>query len=636
MPEEPRETGDRERRGRREISRSDSVPRSPVSPDPSPPNTCAVVIICHNYGRFLADCLESVLAQSLPATAILVVLDHCSDESHEVACRYPVEVLSTNACDPHLSRRLGLRSTRSEFLAFLDADDRLSANSLEDGLAAFADPGVGIVSGDIQRFGTDSDFIPAGPGDVEIQNCVTSAALVRRAAIEASGCFEDFSLVGVASEDWECWKRIVRAGWRIANPAVPITHFHRRHGKNRTLSRLYDEDATSQAERRLVPDPGRPLRIGYVSPSAGMGGAETQIVAQIRHARRLDWVAAWVPEEAPRNTEILARLPPLEAGEEGLDRLCQSVDAVYVWGLPHKVAAIRQLTKAPILYGVHGEGEWTRNAVAQIAEQVDVLVCVSHGAVRTVPVRQRHKARLIRGGADLGAAVAIREREEIRRDWGITAGERAVGYVGRLSAEKNPVIIARGVAHLPNAKLVVCSPQAADEQHPLRQEIAAALGVRVVWTSSAMQPMGDIYRGLDCLVVASHEEGMPTVTLEAWAAGLSVASTPVGLIQELEPRYGPLVERMPLDPTPVDVATAIERAVLPNPLCTDLARELVLNELSMQRMTVEFEELVARLISDAPSSAAPPAPAITRSAATARGHLSLVPTRIPHRKSRLP
>lgn len=582
--------------------------------------SCGVVIVCHNYGRFLADAIESVLAQSLPATELLVVLDHCSDESHAVAKRSPVETLETDACDPHLARRLGVRSTRSEILVFLDADDRLSPNYLEDGLAAFHDPGVGIVSGDIQRFGTDNCFISAGSGDVELQNCVTSAALVRRTAIDASGCFEDFSLVGVASEDWETWKRIVRAGWRIANPAVPITHFHRRHGGNRTLSRLYHEDATSQAERRLVPDPGRTLRIGYVSPSAGMGGAETQIVAQIRHARRLDWVAAWVPEEAPRNAEILARLPPLEAGDEGLARLCRSVEAVYVWGLPHKVAAIRQFTSAPILYGVHGEGEWTRNAVAQIATEVDVLVCVSHGAVRTVPPRQRHKVRLIRGGAGLGAVVATRQRHDVRRDWGIVDGELAVGYAGRLSAEKNPVVIARAVALIPNARLIVCSPQAGGEKHPLRREIAAALGDRVVWTSSAMQPMGAVYRGLDCLVVASHEEGMPTVTLEAWAAGLAVVSTPVGLIQELEPRHGPLVERVPLDPTPEALANAIVTSSRSNFSRTETARELVLNRLSMQRMTVAFEEMAQQIVETSERSGQRPRAAPVPSRRTLGGH----------------
>ena len=554
--------------------------------------SAAVVIVCHNYGRFLAEAIESVLAQTLPATEVVAVLDHCSDNSHEVARRYPVEALETHACDPHLARRLGVRSTRSEVLIFLDADDWISENYIADGLPCFDDPHVGIVTGDIQRFGYDSSHVRASLGDIEAQNCVTSAALVRREAIDQSQCFEDFSLVGVPSEDWETWKRIVRAGWKIATPATPITHHHRRHGANRTLSRLFQDDPWCRSQRGIAGEVGRMIKIGYVSPSAGLGGAETQIVSQMGHARRLEWIGAWVPEGGPRNPEILGRLPPLHTGEEGLARICRDADAIYAWGLPALPARIRRLTDAPILYGVHGEGEWTRESLVNVGEAVDILLCVSHGAVRTIPRRHRNKARLIRGGADLRAAITHRNRVEIRREWGIAPGELVVGYVGRLSVEKNPVVIAQAVTLIPGARLVVCSPQAAEHANPIRREIAEELGDRVVWTSSAVLPMGEVYRGLDCLVVASHEEGMPTVTLEAWLAGVPVVSTPVGLIQELEPRHGPLVERTPLNPTPREIATAIGKAVAPNPLRTETARELVLYRLSMQRMALEFEELV--------------------------------------------
>ena len=243
------------------------------------------MIVCHNYGPFLAQAIESVLAQIQPATEIVVILDHCSDESHQVARRCPIEAIETHACDPHLSRRLGARSTRSEVLVFLDADDWLSANYLADGLPGFGDEWVGIVTGSTARFGNDTSRTTAKTGDVQRENCVTSAALVRRHAIMDSQCFEDISLIHIASEDWETWKRIDRAGrhglgsavagdsagWTI-HPEPGIVHHHRRHDDNRTLSNLYHKNRWSRMQRRLAGNTDQPLRIGYVSPSGGTGG----------------------------------------------------------------------------------------------------------------------------------------------------------------------------------------------------------------------------------------------------------------------------------------------------------------------------------------------------------------------------
>ncbi len=112
---------------------------------------------------------------------------------------------------------------------------------------------------------------------------------------------------------------------------------------------------------------------------------------------------------------------------------------------------------------------------------------------------------------------------------------------------------------------------------------------------------------------------MPTVTLEACLAGLSVVSTPVGLSRELGPRYSPLVERVPLNPTPEAIAAAIAKVVVPNPLRCEVARELVINELSMQRMAAEFEEMVVRLIFNVPATST----VVPKAIPQARGYLTL-------------
>ncbi len=48
----------------------------------------SVVVTCHNYGRYLRECLESVLAQDRPADEIIVVDDASTDDTPAIAAEY--------------------------------------------------------------------------------------------------------------------------------------------------------------------------------------------------------------------------------------------------------------------------------------------------------------------------------------------------------------------------------------------------------------------------------------------------------------------------------------------------------------------------------------------------------------------
>src|SRR5690606_29860545 len=87
---------------------------------------------------------------------------------------------------------------------------------IENGILAFNDKNVGIVTGVAQLFGVEDTTYSPMSDNMEEYCCATSASLIRRTALDRSKAFEDLTLIGVPSEDWETWKRITRNGMKVA------------------------------------------------------------------------------------------------------------------------------------------------------------------------------------------------------------------------------------------------------------------------------------------------------------------------------------------------------------------------------------------------------------------------------------
>lgn len=92
----------------------------------------SVLIPCYNVGHFLAEAIDSVLAQTFQDFEILVVDDGSEDNTAEVAARYPrVRYIYNRHSGISVSRNLALSQARGEFVVFLDADDMWTADKLE-------------------------------------------------------------------------------------------------------------------------------------------------------------------------------------------------------------------------------------------------------------------------------------------------------------------------------------------------------------------------------------------------------------------------------------------------------------------------------------------------------------------------
>jgi glycosyltransferase involved in cell wall biosynthesis/SAM-dependent methyltransferase len=198
-----------------------------------------VVITTYNHAQFLADAITSVLAQRHPVDEVVVVDDGSTDDPSSVVGRYAgVRLIRKRNQGLAAARNTGLRAVKSETIVFLDADDRLLANAIEDGLACFARaPQSGLVYGGHRR--TDLNWYPTSEDRYEPINApftdllqgnligMHATAMYCRERLEEIGGFDpDLP----RCEDYDVYLRMARTHPITSHPGIIAEY--RIHGEN--------------------------------------------------------------------------------------------------------------------------------------------------------------------------------------------------------------------------------------------------------------------------------------------------------------------------------------------------------------------------------------------------------------------
>jgi teichuronic acid biosynthesis glycosyltransferase TuaG len=95
--------------------------------------TVSVVIPAYNAAEFLADAVDSVLAQTYQPLEVFVVDDGSKDGTRRVAAAFTdrITYIQKQGGGPASARNAGIRAASGEWIAFLDADDIWMPNLLE-------------------------------------------------------------------------------------------------------------------------------------------------------------------------------------------------------------------------------------------------------------------------------------------------------------------------------------------------------------------------------------------------------------------------------------------------------------------------------------------------------------------------
>jgi cellulose synthase/poly-beta-1,6-N-acetylglucosamine synthase-like glycosyltransferase len=253
-----------------------NVPEVPASlPHPSAfeldPSDCAaivadrgplvsVIIPCYNGEAFLAEAIESALAQTYQPVEIIVVDDGSTDSSPAVAHKFPVRYLHQYNHGLTKTRNRGIRESRGDYIVFLDADDRLRPEAVESGLCVMLErPECAMVVGDHVFLSEDGRHLRNSRKDCLVASHykallksnfieMISSVLFRRDVLEEIGGFDTGLRV---AEDYELYLRISRNYPIACHPSVVAEY--RLHGANASRNSELMLTMTLQVLNRQLP-----------------------------------------------------------------------------------------------------------------------------------------------------------------------------------------------------------------------------------------------------------------------------------------------------------------------------------------------------------------------------------------------
>jgi glycosyltransferase involved in cell wall biosynthesis len=195
-----------------------------------------IVIPCFNQAHFLHDAIESALRQTHLPCEVIVVDDGSSDRTAAVAAGYDgVTCIRQQNAGLPAARNRGLEATRSEFVIFLDADDRLLPEAAEVGLSHLAGrPDCAFVSGEHRYIDTAGVVVQEWSRPPVSRDHYASLLQSNYIGMIATVVFRADVVRGVsgfdrryrACEDYDLYLRIARQH-QVCAHATPVAEYRR-------------------------------------------------------------------------------------------------------------------------------------------------------------------------------------------------------------------------------------------------------------------------------------------------------------------------------------------------------------------------------------------------------------------------
>lgn len=251
----------------------------------------SVLMPAYNAERYLGEAIESVLAQTYRAFELIVIDDGSTDQTLAIAQQYAanderVRVLSHANMGMGDALNHAMEHARHEWIARLDADDRMKPQRLERQLACVqAQPALAVLSSLVAFIDVQGRTIGVSRSPFTRADAVTRAVqantligfhhpavLMRKSVVQATGGYRKAYW---PSDDLDLWNRIVESGHALLVQPEVLTEY-----------RIHSESVCVSAARETI------QKIEWVEDSMlrrRTGEPERTWEAFMNHRRQLPW-----------------------------------------------------------------------------------------------------------------------------------------------------------------------------------------------------------------------------------------------------------------------------------------------------------------------------------------------------------
>ena len=349
----------------------------------------SVIIPAYNSARWLGEAIESVLGQTFHEFELIVVDDGSTDNTSYIARAFTdprIRYLHQHNKGLSAARNAGIRESRAEYVALLDADDIFKPNKLELQVSVLDQrPALALVTCGFdvldERGATVGEQRPwlAQP-KIDLQSLLfvnpvlPSTLVVRRSSFESVGLFDETLR---RYEDWEFSLRLAASGHQFGYIKEVLVEY-RRHGSNLSTAPRLVHAATEDAEKfltRHMEEPALEIKIGHLKQKV-LGNLYLDAAARWFSIRNGKMGAVALAEAFSHDPTLLDGTPP-----HWVTSLCSHALGGLVADTRSYIECIAE--HAPVL---EGSAKWTgRKLGAQL---------LAADAWRSMAMKRRSRARL--------------------------------------------------------------------------------------------------------------------------------------------------------------------------------------------------------------------------------------------------
>jgi glycosyltransferase involved in cell wall biosynthesis len=238
-------------------------PFEEFAPTPLPEDhpLVSVIIPCFNYGEFILEAVDSILAQTLTSLEVIIVDGGSTDERtrqilHELRRPMTRVILREGRHLVGSNRNCGIATASGRYICCLDADDQLRPTFLEKATFLLETYAYDVVSTAVEFIGArqgTSYHVATYPclDNLVRANHVCTCAVFRRELWVLAGGFDDYGLgKDHAAEDWDFWMRLAVLGARFRNISREALLRYRTHVQG-SLSSNAEVPPQDEQRRRI-------------------------------------------------------------------------------------------------------------------------------------------------------------------------------------------------------------------------------------------------------------------------------------------------------------------------------------------------------------------------------------------------